>query len=434
MSELLTDKYMPKNFDEFIGNIEMVENTVKWANAWQNGEEQKPLLFIGPPGIGKTALAYLIAKEMNWQIFEMNSSDLRNKETIEKVAGSATGNASLFGGKRLILIDEVDSLQAADRGGAGAISAVIKTARNPIILTANDLYSNKKLVPLRTLATLNEFKKINYLSIAKRLRAICDIEGIKFDPEAIKELAKNSGGDFRGALLDLQSLVPEVTLENINGLGQRQRKEKIFPVITKIFKGHDLKEINDMVYNSEVSSDLLMRWVEENIPRQFDKDDCAKAFSYLSRGDIFQGRIYRRQHYSFLKYVYFLSTVGVGLSRAKDYSGWNPFQFPSLLSSLSASTSKRALRKLIAEKIGKKTHVSTKQGMHDISFIQILMENKEIAPGIVDYFEFDEKEIAFLLNTKTTTKKVQNLLEKSSEIEEKRVIEHIHSKQTTLFG
>jgi replication factor C large subunit len=434
MSELLTDKYFPKTLEEFIGNIEMVENTLKWAKAWQNGEEQKPLLFVGPTGIGKTALAYLIAKEMGWQIFEMNSSDLRNKDTIEKVAGAATGNASLFGSKRLILIDEVDSLQAADRGGAGAIASVIKTAKNPIILTANDIYANKKLVALRSITIISDFKKINYLSIAKRLRAICDIENITYDPDAVKALAKNSGGDFRGALLDIQSLAPSINLDGVSQLGQRQRKEKIFPVMTKIFKGHDLAGIQQVVYKSEVSSDLLMRWVEENIPRQFDEEDGAKAFSYLSRGDIFQGRIYRRQHYSFLKYVYFLSTVGVGLARTKDYSGWKPFQFPSLLSSLSASTSKRALRKLVAKKIGVKTHLSIKQGMRDIPYIQMLLENKELAPGLIDYFEFDEKEIAFLLNTKSTTKKVQNLLKESSAIEEKRVIDKIHSTQTTLFG
>jgi replication factor C large subunit len=434
MGDLFPDKYFPKDFDEFIGNVEVVETAKKWAEEWQNGKNQKPLLFFGSPGIGKTCLAYLIASKMNWQIFEMNSSDLRNKDSIEKIAGAATGNASLFGTKRLILIDEVDAMQGADRGGAGALAAIIKTANNPIIFTANDIYKNRNLVSLRSLTELKEFRKINYLSIAKRLRAICDKEEIEYDEDAVKELAKNSGGDFRSALLDTQSLSPKITKENVGELFPRQRKEKIFPVMTKIFKSHDMWGIKQMVDNTEVSSDLLLRWVEENIPRQFDEIDSAKAFDILSRGDIFQGRIYRRQHYAFLKYVYFLSTVGVGLSRSKDYHGWKPFQFPNLLSSLSASTAKRKQRKVTAGKIGKKTHTSIRHGMQDLPFIALLLKNKTMAPQLTNYFEFDEKDLAFLLITKKDTKKVQNLLAQSAEIEKQIILEKSQPKQSKLFG
>jgi len=434
MAQLFTDKYFPQNFDEFIGNIEIVENIRKWAQEWHGNKSQKPILFFGTPGVGKTALAHLIAKEMNWQIFEMNASDLRNKEVMEKVVGAATNNSSLFGTKRLILIDEIDSMQSQDRGGAASIFSLAKTSCNPIIFTANELYSDKKLFPLRSIAILNEFKKINYLSIAKRLREICEKENIEFDPEAIKELAKNSGGDFRSALLDLQSLGNNIAMDSVKELFPRQRKEKIFPIMTKIFKSKNSKEIRETVGNSEVSPNLLMRWIEENIPRQYEGSDISDAFSYLSKGDIFQGRIYRRQHYAFLKYVYYLSTVGVGLSKTKEYHGWTPFQFPTLLSKLSASTSKRALRKSIGSKIGEKTHCSIRQGIKDLVFMQLLLENKELAPKTTQFFGFDETELAFLLNTKKDTKKVSALLEKANEIEKKVILERTHLKQSKLFG
>ncbi len=433
MSQQFTDKFFPKDFDEFIGNVELVDSTIKWAQDWEEGRKQKPLLFFGSPGVGKTTIAQLIARKMGWQLFEMNSSDLRNKDTIEKIAGAATNNSTLFGSKRLILIDEVDTLHRVDRGGAGAISLLLKDANNPIILTANNIYSDKRLLPLRSLATLKEFRKINYLSIAKRLREICEKENIVFDPEAIKELAKNSGGDFRSALLDTQSLAPEIKMEEVKKLYPRRREEKIFPVMTKIFKGKTIAEIQQIVENSEVSSDLLFRWVEENIPRQYDSKDTARAFEILSRGDIFYGRIFRRQNYSFLKYVYFLSTVGVGLSKEKEYHGWQPFQFPVLLTSLSASTSKRAMRKKIASKIGEKTHCSIRQGMKDISFVQVLLEKKELAHKVILFFGFDEKEVAFLLVTKPTTKKIQNLMEQADLLEKEIIATKGRPKQTSLF-
>ena len=433
MSQLLVDKYYPKNFDEFIGNVEIVDSARKWAEKWDENKAQKPLCFFGQSGSGKTTLAYIIAKSMGWEIFEMNSSNFRTKDDIEKIAGVAAGNSSLFGTKRLILLDEVDGLQSQDRGGAGAIFSLIKETTNPVILTANNIYSDRKLVPLRTLTELKEFRKINYLSIAKRLREICTEEGIEFDPDAIKELAKNSGGDFRSALLDVQSLAPNIQMSDVKELYPRGRKEKIFPVMTKIFKGHDAMEIQQVAWNSEVSGDLLMRWVEENIPRQFEGEDISNAFNILSRADIFNGRIWRRQHYGFMKYSSALSTWGVGLSRSKDYQGWRPFQFPSLLSSLSASTSKRELKKKIAEKIGKKMHTSKRQGIKDIPFIQMFLENKELAPNTNAYFEFDDKELAFLMNTKSDTKKVKTLIEESKEIQKDIIREKIHGKQQKLF-
>jgi replication factor C large subunit len=400
---LFTDKYFPKSFEEFIGNVEIVDFTIDWAKKWGEGKKQKPLLFFGSPGVGKTALALLIAKEMGWQLFESNASDLRNKEEIEKVAGAATGNASLFGGLRLVLIDEIDCLQVQDRGGASAIASIVKESNNPVILTANDLYGDKKLIPFRTICELKEFKKINYLSIAKKLREICDKENIAYEEEAIKELAKNSSGDYRSTLLDLHSLSPNITLLDVKNLDTRQRKEKVFSVLTKIFKGDNLREINQFVYNSEVPNDLLIRWVEENIPRQFDSKDSAVAFDYLSKGDIFNGRIMRRQHYSFLKYSGFLSTTAVGLSRSKNYNSFIPFQFPSLLSSLSASSSSRTLRKSIAKKVAKKIHCSSSQAVQDMWLLSLLMQSDK-AEHLVLGFDFDEKEIMFLLGGKKEKK------------------------------
>jgi replication factor C large subunit len=406
MGQIFTDKYFPKNFEDFIGNVEIVDRAIAWANEWKEDKHQKPLFFYGNPGIGKTALAYVLAKEMGWQLFEMNASDLRDKESIEKIAGAATSNSSLFGGKRLILLDEVDGLQSQDRGGIGAIVSILKEANNPVILTANDIYADKKIAPLRTAAELLEFKKINYLSIAKRLREICTLEGIEFDEEAVKELAKNCSGDFRSALLDVQSLSPKITMENVKVLSFRERKEKIFPVMTKIFKGHSLKEIREVVDSADVSYETLSLWVEENIPRQYDNIDAATAFDVFSRSDVFNGRIMNRQHWGFLKYSIPLSTVGVSLSRKKDYNFFQPFAFPSILSSLSSSSSKREMRKNVAGKIGEKMHCSRRDIIKELPFFSMLMNNEKYSKSFTYFFDFEESELAFLLGKKSDDKKL----------------------------
>ena len=432
-SYLFTDKYAPQSFLDFIGNVEIVDRVIAWAESWRAGVNQKPILIFGNSGTGKTALALLVAKQMNWQLFEMNASDLRDKESIEKIAGAATANSTLFGSKRLILLDEIDAMQSQDRGGGSAILSILKEANNPVILTANDAY-DKKLVSIRANCEVLEFKKINYLSIAKRLREICTLEKIEFDDEAVKELARNSGGDFRSALLDAQSLFPKITLENVKSLSFRERKEKIFPVMSKIFKGKNIQEIKQAVDSVDVSLDLLFLWVEENIPRQFDGIDAANAFEVFSRADIFNGRIRNRQHWGFLKYSIFLSTCGVGLSRRKDYNFFQPMAFPSLLSSLSKSSSVRETRKGIAAKVGEKLHCSRNQVLQDFYYFSLLFNLEKYSVPFSYSFGFEEKEIAFLLGLKEKDKTVSDIAKQAKIYEKTIVLEKLHGKQATLFG
>jgi len=239
---------------------------------------------------------------------------------------------------------------------------------------------------------------------------------------------------MRSALLDTQSLAPKITLDNVRALSFRERKEKVFPVMAKIFKGHSLKEIREVVDSSDVSHETLALWVEENIPRQFDGIDAANAFNVLSRADIFNGRIMNRQHWGFLKYSIPLSTAGVGLSRRKDYSFFQPFAFPSILSSLSASSGKRDKRKKVAAKIGEKMHCSRNDAIKDLPFIQMLLENEKYAAPLTYFYNFDEEELAFMLGKKSDDKKVEILIKESKDLEKKIISEKLHGKQATLFG
>ena len=229
MSKLFIDKYVPSSLEEFVGNTEIVEQSLNWAKLWKQGKKQKPLLFFGPPGTGKTALAYLIAKLNNWQLFELNASDFRTKEVIERNVQGAAMNASFFGEARLVLLDEVDGLNSRDKGGMQAIATILKESQNPVILTANDVYADKKLSAIRSLVSLLQFKKINYLSINKRLKEICEKNKIEFEEEALKQLAKNSGGDMRSSLTDLQflSFFGKLSIQSVESLGFKEKSENI---------------------------------------------------------------------------------------------------------------------------------------------------------------------------------------------------------------
>ena len=420
MHELWTEKFFPKNFGEFVDNSEIAEKAAEWARNWDKGKMEPPLLLWGQTGAGKTALAYLIAEQFKWAVVELNSSDLRSKEAIDRVAGAASQNASFFGGKRLVLLDEVDSMAREDRGGIAAISAVIKDSRNPVIITANDIFENRSLSALRFVCKTFEFKKINYLSIAKRLKEILSSEKIGFEEEAVAELAKNSSGDMRSALLDLQTLAlpGKVSADSVKSLSLRERQQNVFSVMKAIFKGTDFSEVRDARMQSDLASDMLFRWVEENIPRQYSSaQDISLAFDRLSRADIFNGRIYRKQHWGFLKYSSELSGEGVALSKEKVSHDFVMYQFPQLLSMLSKTSSLRALKKDLGLKIGAKTHSSSRAVISkDLPYYREIFSGAEKAVAFTAFFGLNEKEVAFLLNSKPETKKVQKIISEAAKI------------------
>src|SRR2546428_222588 len=78
-----SEKYRPKNILEMIGNEEAKESFVNWLGKWIKGT--KPLLLIGPPGIGKTTISLLGAKQFGYDMIGLNASDVRSKQRIQEI-------------------------------------------------------------------------------------------------------------------------------------------------------------------------------------------------------------------------------------------------------------------------------------------------------------------------------------------------------------
>ena len=117
-------------------------------------------MISGPPGIGKTSAAHLVAKSLGFDIIERNASDVRSKSLLNANVKSILNNTSVVGyfkhrgdteknsnNKRFcIIMDEVDGMSSGDHGGAGALSQFCKITSMPMILICND----KSLPKMRT--------------------------------------------------------------------------------------------------------------------------------------------------------------------------------------------------------------------------------------------------------------------------------------------
>ncbi len=344
---LWNDKYAPLSLSEIIGNEEAITQLKTWALEFERNKPQKPLLLYGPPGTGKTASARALAQEFNWTVIETNASDARDPKALTKVAGQ--NGKGLFNEQRLILLDEIDG--AFDRGEVPEVVRIIKETKQPIILTANDVW-DKHLMNLRSLCKLVEFKKVNMRTIATLLTGIAQKESVTMEKLQIDAIAKNSSGDVRSAIIDLQS----------GGVSTRDREANVFEAVRNVFKTTEYQKSINASEHLDIDLDSFIKWIEENVPVEYEKrEDVQKAFDWLSKADIMQGRIRRRQYYGLMKYIRAYSHAGVSLSKKEQYHKFTPYQFPALLRMLSASKAKRAALSSLSSKIAKTLHCSKRK-------------------------------------------------------------------------
>ena len=88
-----SEKYRPQIISEMVGNEQARTAITEWFLKWKKGA--KPLLLVGPPGTGKTTIAYLMAKKFGYDMIGLNASDVRSKSRINEILVPVLGNVSV---------------------------------------------------------------------------------------------------------------------------------------------------------------------------------------------------------------------------------------------------------------------------------------------------------------------------------------------------
>ena len=375
------------SLSSLVGNPSAINAAKAWAAGWQEGKRQPPLLITGSTGTGKTALAHALANEFGWELFEFNASDLRDEESVSTLLSNATTSSSLFGGTRLILIDDADSLSGtADRGGAGAIAKVIAAARQPVILTATDYY-DKKLSSIKTHCQQLELRRAHVSTIAKFLKQEAASHNIALAEGDSEKIAQAASGDIRAALNDLRAH---------NTSASRDREKNIFDVMRDIFKAEKYSEARKAAFSSDVDHDTLKLWIAQNLPAASPTPfDLAEGYNKLSRADIFDGRIKRAQYWGYLRYSSDLMTAGAALSKSgqSQQHGYIAFAYPDYIRAMGSSKSARTLRKAVLSKIARMCHCSVQQASSYLYLFEEVAKKEDGAFGEL----FDEDELAFIM-------------------------------------
>jgi replication factor C small subunit len=260
--EIWTEKYRPRTLQEVAGQDAIIKNLQSYVTR----RNLPHLIFSGPAGIGKTAAAVALARELYGETWsenftELNASDERGIEvvrnTIKNFARTMPIGTASF---KIIFLDEADALtDAAQSALRRTMERYAATCR--FIFSCN--YSSKIIEPLQSRCAVYRFKALPYDAIAARVRYIAAQEGLKVSEEALRAINYVAMGDMRRAINALQSaavLGSEIKPERIYELTATARPEQIQELINHALAGQffDALEILDTMLDKGISGDEIL--------------------------------------------------------------------------------------------------------------------------------------------------------------------------------
>ncbi|CAH0479979.1 unnamed protein product [Peronospora belbahrii] len=411
-NELWTDKYKPQTLDDMIGNTELGKKLKMWLLDWEalhvkgtkkipfstklsENRGAKTVLLSGPPGIGKTTIANLVARECRFECTELNASDTRSKKMLQSGLkdvlgtqalrfGASTGksNGKVHLARRVIIMDEVDGMSGGDRGGTAELIQLIKESKTPIICICNDRQSQK----VRSLANHSfdlRMRRPTKTQIGKRLMEIALKEGLHVEKNAIEEAVDRCGNDIRQLLTQMQRwrlTTTNVTYADlVNPSSQHNKDESLrlnpFSATQQIFQRDLSFDLRTEAYF--VDYELMPLMVQENYIQSImnnrtspdtNLEAAMHASEFISESDLLNSYVRMEQRWDLLTKQAAMNVgacvYSAGFIGHPEFSKW-------LGKNSSASKSKRLLSEL---SVRMRSHASGSREVIRLDYVPYMKE------------------------------------------------------------
>jgi DNA polymerase III delta prime subunit len=236
---LWVEKYRPKKIEDCI----LPDSLKATFQEFVNRKEIPNLLLAGTAGVGKTTVAKALCEEVGCDYIVINGSDEgRQIETFRVKIKNYASSVSLMGGRKVIIIDEADymnaeSVQPALRGAIEEFSSNCS-----FIFTCN--FKNRIIEPIHSRCTVIDFKlngsKAKMASaFFKRVEGILTQEQVKYDKEVVAAIITKHFPDNRRVLNELQRYSVSGTIDRgiLSNVSEVQLTELIKSLKEKDFAG-----------------------------------------------------------------------------------------------------------------------------------------------------------------------------------------------------
>ena len=196
MQKPLADLLRPQSLDEMVGQSHLLDKGTVFRKSIDSGKINN-MIFYGPPGVGKTTVANIIAKNSNLTLHKLNGTSA----SIDDIKNVIKEVDSLLNTKGILLyLDEIQYLNKKQQQSllefveSGDITLIASTTENPYFYIYPALLSR---------CTVFEFKSLKVDDVKEGLLKAGKHLDIEFEDEALTKLALASNGDMRKALNNL---------------------------------------------------------------------------------------------------------------------------------------------------------------------------------------------------------------------------------------
>ncbi len=196
----LADRMRPRTLDEFVGQ-EHILGPGKPLRVQIERDDTGSLIFWGPPGVGKTTLANIIARLTHAEFVQF-SAVLTGIKEIKQVMADAE-RARQYGTRTIVFVDEVHRFNKAQQDAflpyveKGSIRLIGATTENPSFEVISALLSRCRVYTLQPLSE-EQIVELLQRALGDKERGLGELN-VEAEEDALKKIAAYSSGDARSA-------------------------------------------------------------------------------------------------------------------------------------------------------------------------------------------------------------------------------------------
>ena len=264
------------------------EEIVKRLKSYVRSRNVPHLLFSGPPGVGKTAAAISMVRELygqDWRanFIELNASDERGIDVVRHKVKDFARTAPLGGADfKVIFLDEADALtsdaQSALRRTMERYSSICR-----FVLSCN--YSSKIIEPIQSRCAVYRFRSLSDEAVSERMKKIAEAEGVEVTEGGMGAIVYVARGDMRKAINALQAaslMEGTVTEETIYQITATARPEEIRELLAAALAGKFTQArslLDDLLLVQGLSGEDVVIQIHRQMMSLIDSDALSASTS-----------------------------------------------------------------------------------------------------------------------------------------------------------